>query len=85
MPTLRKQNKCPFKKCQIVPKKVKRWTLLGLLTYNPLQNIKKKTLKGGPSGTLKKFSKNTRNVEKIERGYLLVSAEFVGYGKLANN
>ena len=34
-----------FKKCRIVPKNVKRGTLLDLLTYIPLQNIKK--LEGG--------------------------------------
>ena len=49
--------------------KCKRGTLLDLLTYMPLQNIKK--LEGGPFGEIKKFSTKSRTVpEKIQRGTL---------------
>ena len=43
-------------------KKFKRGTHLDLLTYIPLQIIKK--LEGGPFGDIKKFSKKSRTVPK---------------------
>ena len=55
-------------------------TLLDLLTYIPLQNIK--NLEGGPLGVIKNLSKKSRAVpKKIKKGDPLASAGFVGYGK----
>ena len=48
-------------------KNVKGGTLLDLLTYIPLQNIKK--LEGGPFGDIKKFLKKVAQCrKKIQRG-----------------
>ena len=55
-----------FKKSRIVLKNVKRGTLLDLLTYIPLQNIKK-TRRGDPLWT-KKNSKKSRTVPKKLKG-----------------
>ena len=45
-----------------------------------------KNSKGGPFGTLKKFSKKSRTVpKKIKRGDPSVSAGFVGYVKKVKN
>ena len=50
-------------------KKCKRGTLLDLLTYIPLQNIKK--LEGGTLwGHLKNFEKKSHSAEKNQRGTL---------------
>ena len=55
--------------------KCKRGTLLDLLTYILLQNIKK------PLGTLKIFRKSHSAEKKIQMGDLSVSSGFVGYVK----
>ena len=56
-----------FGNCRIVPKNVKGWTLLYLLTYILLQNIKK--LEGGTLWGYKKIFGKSRTVpKKIQRG-----------------
>ena len=56
-----------FGKSPILPKNVKGYTLLDLLTHIQLQNIKK--LEGGPFGDIKKILKKSRTVpKKIQRG-----------------
>ena len=68
-----------FKKSRIV-EKCKRGILLDLLTYIPLQNIKK--LEGGPFGDKKNFRKKSRTVpKKTQRGDPIVSSCFVSYDK----
>ena len=63
--------------------KCKRGTLLDLLTYIPLQNIK--NLEGGPFGDIKKFSKKSRTVpKKIQRGDPLGTSCFVGFLEKVN-
>ena len=65
-----------FKKCHREAKNVKWGTLLDLLTYIRLQNIKK--LEGGPFGDTKKFSKKSYSAEKIQKGDPLGTSGFVG-------
>ena len=72
-----------FGKCRIVPKNVKGGTLLDLLTYILLQNIKK--LEGGPFGDIKIFSKNRTVPKKIQRGDALGTSGFVGFLEKAKN
>ena len=56
-----------FQKKSHSAEKCKRGTLVDLLTYNPLQNIR--NLEGGPFGDIKKFSKKSRSVpKKIQKG-----------------
>ena len=58
--------------------KCKRGTLLGLLTYIPLQNIKK--LEGGTLWGLRKFSKKKlHSAEKKSKGDPLGTSGFVGF------
>ena len=60
-----------------MPKNVREGTLLDLLTYIPLQNIKK--LEGGPFGDIKNFWRKSRRVpKKIQRGDSLGTSGFVG-------
>ena len=67
-----------MEKSRIVPKNVKGGTLLDLLTYILLQNIK--NLKGDPLGTLKNFRKKSLTVlKKIQRGDPLGTSDFVGF------
>ena len=55
-------------------------TLLDLLTYIPLQNIKK--LEGGPFGEKFFFSKKkSYSAKKTQRGDPIVSSCFVSYDK----
>ena len=61
-------------------KKCKKGTLLDLLTYIPLQNIKKK-LEGGTLWGQKKMGKKSHSVEKNTKGDPLVSSCFVSYNK----
>ena len=78
------EKKFSFKRSRIVPKNVKRGTLLDLLTNIPLQNIKK--LKGGPFGDIKKFSKKSRTVpKKIQRGDPLGTSGFVCFLEKVKN
>ena len=68
-----------FKKSRIVPKNVKVGTLLDLLTYIPLQNIKK--LEGGTLWGQKKSKKSCTVPKKTQRGDPIVSSSFVSYDK----
>ena len=62
-----------------MPKKVERRTLLDLLTYIPLQNIKK--LEGGSLWGQKNFEKKSHSAEKNSKGGPIVSSCFVSYDK----
>ena len=64
--------------------KCKRGTLLDLLTYTLLQNIKE-TRRGDPLGTFKNFERKSHSAEKNRKGDPLVSAGFVGYVIKAKN
>ena len=62
-----------------------KWTLLDLLTYISLQNIKK-TRRGDPSGTLKNFRKKIAQCRKeIHRGDPLGASGFVGFLEKVKN
>ena len=64
--------------------KCKRGTLLNLLTYIPLQKIKK--LEGGPFGDIRKFLKKSRRVpKKIQMGDPLGTSGFVGFLEKVKN
>ena len=52
-----------------MPKNVKGGTLLDLLTYISLQNIKK-TRRGDPLGTLETFRKKVAQCRKKSKGFL---------------
>ena len=67
-----------FQKKSHSAEKCKRGTLLDLLTYIPLQNIK--NLEGGPFGDIKKFSKKSRTVpKKVQRGGPFRHFRFCGF------
>ena len=69
-----------FQKKSHSAEKCKRGILLDLLTYIPLQNIKK--LEGGPFEDKKNFRKKSRTVpKKTQRGDPIVSSCFVSYDK----
>ena len=55
-----------FQKKSHSAEKCKRGTLLDLLTYIPLQNIKK--LEGGPFGDMRKIFEKSRTVPKKSKG-----------------
>ena len=59
---------------------MQKGTLLHLLTYILLQNIK--TLeRGDPLGTFKKLEKESHSAEQNQKGDPLVLSGFVGYVK----
>ena len=63
-------KKNSFGKCRTVPKNVKRGPFL-IYKHAFCSKITKKTQRGDPLGTLKKFRKKSRTVpKKIERGTL---------------
>ena len=69
-----------FQKKSHSAEKCKRGTLLDLLTYILLQNIKK--LEGGTLWGQKKFRKKSRTVpKKTQRGDPIASSCFVSYDK----
>ena len=69
-----------FQKKSHSAEKCKRGILLDLLTYIPLQNIKK--LEGGTLWGQKKIRKKSRTVpKKTQRGDPIVSSCFVSYDK----
>ena len=57
--------------------KCKRETLLDLLTYIPLQNIK--NLEGGAFGDIKTFRKKSHSAETNPKGDPLGTSGFVGF------
>ena len=78
------ENYFSFEKCRIVPKNVKGGTLLDLLTYIMLQNIKK--LEGGPFWDIKKiFEKKPHSAEKNPKGDPLDTSGFVGFLEKVKN
>ena len=67
-----------------MPKNGKGGTLLDILTYILLQNVKK--LEGGPFGDIEKFSKKvTKCRKKIRRGDPLGMSGFVGFLEKVKN
>ena len=73
-----------FSKKSHSAEKGKRGTLLDLLTYIPLQNIK--TFEGGTLwGNLKIFEKKSHNADKNPKGDPLGTSGFVGYLEKVKN
>ena len=77
---LEKKN---FREMSHSAEKCKRGTLMDVIAYILLQNIKK--LEGGPFGHIKKFLKKSRAVPKKIQGDPLGTSGFVGFLEKVKN